>query len=269
VFLFAAIPYVLNIVNFLGYPRELDGAAEARRRPNALGVLGDSLRTVVAMWRSRSLRGLTVESMGWEGVSHAVKDYLQPALTVVAIRWLSAAETPATASEVAATETDPANVMLISLVYTALFLLSGLASRNAHRLVARAGDENRAARRMWWYNLAAWLWLGVSDLLGFPAVVALAFVFLAVLENVWRPILVSRYDQHADPEFGATVLSIESQAQKLATLVVAPLAGLAVDAVARSGGTGQFWPVAAIGLAASALVLAVVPGAPRDLAAKE
>ncbi len=265
IFLFATIPYLLNIVNFLGYPRELDGDhldEEARHRISVRQVFRETIQTLRTTWRSRPLRRLTAESMAWEGVLNAIKDYLQPVLTVVVIGFVAAgaAPTAARADEVAGSGRDPANVITIAAVYTVLFLLSGWASRFAHRLVARSAGEDRAAARLWWYNLAAYGLLGVFDLLVLPGVVAIAFVALIVLQNLWRPILVSRYDQHCDAARGATVLSIESQAQKLATLVVAPLTGLAVDAVVARGWPGQFWPIALIGVAASAAVIVSRPG---------
>jgi hypothetical protein len=92
------------------------------------------------------------------------------------------------------------------------------------------------------------------------AVLIPAFVLLHALQAVWRPLIISRFDHHAEEQQGATVLSIESQAQGLATLVLAPLLGLAIDAVRAHGLGGPFWPVGVVGLAAAA---AFVFGRPR------
>ena len=43
---------------------------------------------------------------------------------------------------------------------------------------------------------------------------------------------------------GATVLSIESQARAISTMVVAPVFGMAVDFVRANGPGAEFWPVA-------------------------
>ena len=79
-----------------------------------------------------------------------------------------------------------------------------------------------------------------------PALIA-AFVALYVLQNLWRPMLVSRIDRLSKPEQGATVLSMESQGRRLATVIIAPLLGLAVDAAAAKGELARFWPVGAVG----------------------
>lgn len=259
VFLFATIPYALNIVNFLGYPGKLDGLSnspENQKRLSLRQVLtatGSALREV---WRSRPLMQLTRESMAWEGVLEAIRDYLQPAMVAIAIAaTLSSPEFSGDARSVAESGKSTWNVIAIGAVYTMLFLLSGWASRYAHRFVNRCGGEVSASIRLWWINAFVYLCLFVFDLMGFRVVVVVSFVILIVLQNIWRPILVSRYDDHAEPGKGATILSIESQAQRLATLIVAPLAGLAIDLVSQSGGPGQFWPIGIIGGGAALSIL--------------
>jgi hypothetical protein len=84
-----------------------------------------------------------------------------------------------------------------------------------------------------------------------------AFVALALVHNVFRPVLVARFDEHAPAELGATVLSVESQATSLGTILLAPLLGLAIDLVSRDAADVQLWPASAVGLVL-ALVLAAV-----------
>ncbi len=265
IFLFATIPYVLNIVNFLGYPRELDGVPETPESKKSLSVRQIMVATGAALkgvWRSRPLMQLTRESMAWEGVLEAIKDYLQPALVAVALAaTLGNPDFVRDAKSVAESGKNIWSVIAIGTTYTILFLLSGWASRYAHRFVRRCGNESKASIRLWWINAFVYLCLFVFDLAGFRVVVVISFVALIVLQNIWRPILVSRYDDHADPGKGATVLSIESQAQRLATLMVAPLAGLAIDLASCAGGESHFWPIGVIG-AGSALIILLLSRCP-------
>ncbi len=68
-----------------------------------------------------------------------------------------------------------------------------------------------------------------------------------VLHNLWRPILIARFDDHGEQVQAAALLSIESQAQRLATMVLAPVLGLAVDVAAGQGEGGTFWPIGVVG----------------------
>lgn len=290
VFLAATLPYFLNIVNFLGYPADVDGARENHQadeqREASPGIFsgrlsitsryvrrlfGSTLQTIRHAWRHRQLRGLVVQSMAWEGVFAAIKDYLQPALLALVLLTLGTslqvpvdananADVPITAqshlSLDAASGASASVVLTISLTYTALFLLSGWASRSAHTWVSRAGSYARASQWLWWGSIGLYALLGLSDLLGWALLVVCAFVALTILENVWRPILISRFDDHAAAHLGATILSIESQSQRLATLIVAPLVGWSIDAIARNGWPGQLWPIGLIGVLAG---LAAIP----------
>jgi MFS family permease len=79
-FLLATAPYLAGIVNFLGYPADLDGTGRARKA-KVKAVLRSGVRRC---WGNRRLRRLLAESMGFEGLFHAIKDYLQPVLAMVA-----------------------------------------------------------------------------------------------------------------------------------------------------------------------------------------
>ena len=74
----------------------------------------------------------------------------------------------------------------------------GLASRNAHRLVDKLGDESDAALRLWQINLALFILLLLFDLLSLGILLVVIFVILNVLQNIWRPILISRFDEFTD-----------------------------------------------------------------------
>lgn len=265
VFLLSTFPYLLNIINFLGYPAAVDRPATSR------GIAATADTTANSPWRrlvlatagvgqalqQRSLRGLMLESMAWEGVFGAIKDYLQPALLAwVLVSWLQNEPSATESLSTDATQHAPPSVVIaITLTYTALFLLSGWASRSAHRVVTRAGGHQAATRALWWVSLALYGWLGTSDLLGWSANVVLAFAAINILQNVWRPILISRFDDHSTAEVGATILSLESQSQRIATLVLAPLVGIAIDAVSLNQGPGHFWPIALVGVLAGTIML--------------
>jgi len=242
VFFFSIVPYVLNIVNFLGYPHEVDVGRERKR---SVGEIVRHLKaSLVLCMKRRGLRRLILESMGFEGFFKATKDYLQPILKAAAVPLVAALFAGMRMTE------QQKSVLLIGPVFFVLFVLSAVASRRAHRLVALHGGEDRAAHKLWgWIALiflgllpAFWLRLHVAMILG--------FVLLYVMQNIWRPVLVSRFDAHGEEAKGATLLSVESQAKSVSTMVIAPVLGAVIDLVkARGIGGSEFWPVGVLGLA--------------------
>ena len=136
-------------------------------------------------------------------------------------------------------------------MYFALHLMSSAASRNAHRVAAATGSEDGAARLMWGMAVVLFAVIVGAGLLDVLSVLVLAFVALSVLQDLWRPVLIARFDEHSNEAQGATVLSIESQARRFATMILAPLMGLAVDAAQSGGAGGAFWPLGVVGLLAA------------------
>ncbi|MCA9193553.1 MAG: MFS transporter [Planctomycetales bacterium] len=255
VFWWACIPYLANIVNVLTYPKVLDrhNALEA----NISTPMSNELSTpwwrelagsLQRMWQNKKLRRLVVESMTWEGLFSAIKDYIQPAIVLAFVLWFVP---NSTSDAIVNSHQDLRIVWAIATVYTILSLLSGLSSRTAHRLVRRIGNEERTATWLWTGYVIVLAGLGGCDLGSFYLGVVLAFVLLNMLQNIWRPILVARIDSLCDAQWGATVLSIESQSHRLLTLILAPAIGAAIDWSYEPNHIGTLWPMAAIGIVCS------------------
>jgi hypothetical protein len=141
-------------------------------------------------------------------------------------------------------------------VYIVLHLLSGVASRRSHRVSDAAGTDDRAARWLWGVSALVFAGLTASGFTGVLVGATTAFVLLHVLHNVWRPVLISRFDQRGGAAQGASLLSIEGQARRVATMILAPLLGFAVDSAAEAGSASPWWPVGLVGLVCSVLFLA-------------
>ena len=242
IFYLSIIPFFFNMFNVGFYPKELDGDG----RPENAGIaeiVSHLKESFTLAFNNAELRGLIIESMSFEGFFKATKDYLQPILKMAAI--------PLAAilfADLALSDTQK-SVILIGPVYFLLFLGSAVANRKAHQFVDWAGSDEQAARNMWiglfllylclipalYYNI---YWAAISGL-----------VFIHLLQNIWRPLFFSRVDSHGDENKGATLLSIQSQAQSIATMVYAPMLGYVIDSVRTLGepNTGEFWPIAVFG----------------------
>ena len=240
VFFFAIIPYIINIINVLGYPKEVDGNIKAE---TTIGEVVQHLKeALVISVKQASLRRLIFESMGFEGFFKASKDYLQPILKAAAL--------PLTAALFANIQLtgEQKSVFLIGPVFFILFILSALASRNAYRLVHNPGQEDKTARLLWGVSVVIFLALLPAMYYGVHWVMITGFIMVYVMQNLWRPILISRFDAHSDEAKGATVLSIESQAKSVSTMIIAPMLGLAIDMARYRGiGASEFWPLGVLG----------------------
>jgi len=245
IFYFSIVPYLIGIINFLGYPKDLD-CGDGKKLP-LLAVFSHLKSAFLGATRQRELRRLLFESMGYEGVFRAAKDYLQPVLQASALGLGAALTLSSSMGQ------QQQVALLVGPVYFVLFLLSAWASRQAHGLTQRAGGEEEAARWIWHLSLLGYGFLLLFAILNLKGAMIAAFVFLFILQNAWRPILISRFDNHCQEEQGATVLSIESQGKTFSTMLLAPLMGFLVDL------TQNFWPVAAMGALASLIFVLKAP----------
>ncbi len=240
IFVFSIVPYTLNIINFLTYPAVLDGPRA--ERANLAGVGRLLYRAFGNSIRQRPLRRLFVESMCFEGAFKVCKDYLQPVIRSAALALpllVHLADFKRTA-------------VLVGAVYFVLYLASSTASRHADALARRAGSEETSARWLWWIDLVIFAAMAVAMALGRMELAIAAFIALAILQNFWRPILISRFADRAEASQTATVLSMESQAKAIFAAVLAPLLGLAVD---RMPSEFRFLPVGVVGVFAAMVVL--------------
>jgi MFS family permease len=248
VFYFAIIPYVLSLINFAGYPAELDGEhVKAQTVRESVDRMRASFGKAIKVPR---LRRLILESMGWDGFFAAIKDYVQPVLEALAVAGLAtlvvdhAIEDSVGKSWLNDTRRT---AIVIGPVYAFVSLMSAWASRQAHRVVSRFGDEQTASHWLWLSNAVLFVVIGVAGWFDRMWLLVAAFICLYILKNLWRPILISRFDTVSEPHEGATVLSIESQAQRAATFLMAPTIGWSIDAVQQSGLGGEFWPIGLVG----------------------
>ena len=141
------------------------------------------------------------------------------------------------------------SVVLIGPVFFMLFIMSAFASRNAYRLVSESGQEDKTARLFWGLSVLIFLFLLPALYFEIHWIMITGFMVLYAVQNLWRPVLISRFDAHSDEAKGATVLSIESQAKSLSTMIIAPVLGLSIDLVRNRGiGATEFWPIGIFGV---------------------
>ena len=186
--------------------------------------------------------------MGYEGLYKTSKDYLQPILQSAALAL----------PLFLYFDGHQRTALLVGTVYFLLHILSSIASRNAGKFVARFGGEINASHSLWIFDLLAFIMLAIGILFGYLPVVILAFILLAILQNFWRPILISRCASLSSESQTATILSIESQTKSLFVAVMAPVIGWAIDVVTAVKANWQFLPIAVLGIVVSFLVLVFV-----------
>lgn len=244
IFWISAIPAALNVVNFLGYPATFDHSGDTK--PNRKEALQRLWNAALQCFTSKNLRRPIVESMAYEGMYGASKDYLQPLIQSAALAL----------PLLAAWDETQRTAVLIATVYATLYMLGSFASRFSGPISAALGNETRAARLLWLIYGASFGLLLLGTITIWTSLAIFSFVVLGVMQNLWRPILVSRVADQAEESAMATVLSVESQAKSLGTSLIAPIVGVAIDVTPKQY---QFAPIAVLGIVVATLALITSP----------
>jgi len=244
IFIFSLVPYVLNSLNMLSYPAELDGGSNKKEGASVCGAFKGTCATLsraLREFKNPAVCGFCLEAFFFEGPFRVVKDYLQPLLQLVALRY--------TSEQFDATR---ATGSLAGAVYLVLFLLASAASVNAHVVVKLCGTEQRTAVLIWLVCIVTYLVLMASYVTGSTVIATTCFIVLYCIQSVWRPLLMSRLSNNSDDTLAATVLSVEAQSVSFGKALCAPLIGYMVDKTTETWGvegTVVFWAVPAVGIA--------------------
>ena len=248
IFWLCIIPYSIGIINFLGYPKELDGEIRKKVFLRTLFYdlfyhLWNTLKDVVKI---SMLRRLFLESMSFEGLFRTVRDYVQPLANqmVLGLSFFLLFE-----------DKDLQIIFVVYSIYFVMNLFASYASRQAFKLSEKMGGEEHGCRLIWWSTFFLYCTLLPFLYFEFYICTFIVFISLHFLQNIWRPMLLSRFDMHSRPETGATILSLESQAKSLFMIIAAPMLGFSIDFINKGSFRDNFWPIAAMGLIVTFLII--------------
>jgi len=162
------------------------------------------------------VRGLLLESSSFQGGFKSIQDYIQPIIlaitgTIIVFSMYS--------------QEDNLKIYL-GLIYAVIYLISSLASRNAHKLVERS-NERKILNYTW--LVSACIMLILSFFLNTLIIVFGIFVLFHIILNLRRPMMVDLIGDATDSTRRASVLSIESQLTSILIAIFAPILGLIAD----------------------------------------
>lgn len=220
-FLAATIPYTLDLLNMLSYPKALDGDLQQIPLKNILTQTQKTLGDFGGIFANRlALRAISNSSLG-SALFKSTKDYLQPILETFVLSlpiFLIAGEKERSA-------------LVIGIVYFVIYLASSYASRSAAIFSKKFRSLGRAV------NLSFLLGAGFLFIAGFTAqyhwVLFTVSIFLVfyVLQNLRKPMTVSLISDQIESRVMASGLSVEAQFTTLLSALFAPLLGLLADQV--------------------------------------
>lgn len=217
VFLAAAFPCVLNMMNLASYPSVLNGTdvEKGHARPG----IRDTIRYFASVFRKSDARLSIMNSAAFDGFFKVLKEYLQPVLKALAIGL----------PVLTAMSTDRRIAIVVGLVYFVLFLAASTASRYSGRFSRRIKGVIPSINITWIIGFSMLIIAGIFQELSVYIVTIGAYLVLFMLQNLRRPLCVTYISDKVPHRIMASGLSVESLIKMLVMMVLAPVCGYIAD----------------------------------------
>ncbi|WP_129409554.1 MFS transporter [Marinitoga lauensis] len=219
IFLASIIPYILDLILMLTYPKELDGELKKLN----MKTLKKSFITVLGefklAFKNLSLFRSIMLTTSYSGYHSAVKDFLQPVLNSFAL----------SLPVFVYLENEKRSAIVIGIVYSIIYFLTSFFSRNSGRFSEKF--KNHFTPLIITMNLGFLFGIisGFSYNHNWLTVSILFYMGIYLIENLRRPIGVAYISENINSNILASVLSVESQLKTILAAVIAPTIGYFAD----------------------------------------
>ena len=221
VFLYSTIPYFIDLLLMLSYPKELEGPT----KKIAFSEVSSSIKKVfVSFFKAlkdpvfiRTLANISVP----KGFHKAVKDYLQPVIILFTISFPFFTDL----------DEDKRISVMIGFFYTVIYLLNSFASKKAGSISERFRHLCMPLNISLFLAFVTGIIIGITYNFDLPVIAIAGFLVIYLLENFRRPVGVSYISEIIDDSIMATVLSTDSQVSAITASVIALVIGFLSDRI--------------------------------------
>ena len=214
IFLFSVVPYVLDLLLIMSYPKFLD-IADKKHNTSLKGMVKELLYSFCV---NKKLRYLLIEEGMSEATFSYIKDLIQPILEIIII-----------GSGVAIISTLSADdnlKVILGLVYAMLNLFGSYFSKKAYLI---KGQKSSIAC-LYFIHIAIAISCGLLAVFSKQYFfVCVIYIFIYILHSVRKPLFVDEVDNHIDKSNRATIISASAQLKSVCLMIFAPLLGFIAD----------------------------------------
>ena len=225
-FIASTIPYVLDLLNLITYPKELDGELQQARQDAVGAQIKATLKAFGGVFRDWKAMRAILNSSSFSALFKTTKDYLQPILASLALALPFFVSLEATQRE----------AVIIGVVYFGVYLSTSYASRTAGRFSDRFASIAQAVNLTFLLGAGFLLLAGVTTWQNVALISVIVFLGFYLLYNLRKPINVGLISDQVAYRVMASGLSVESQFTTLLVAVLSPLMGALADSLGVGAG---------------------------------
>ena len=224
-FLITLIPYLIDLILIGTYP--------ADHKKNRLGtdfsivpLFKQTISDFMRFFKSAQRLRLLFSAAAYTAFFKTSKDYLQPLLLALTI------QLPFLLDQ----SRETRSALIFGGVFFILYLLTSFASQNAWKAERLFSHPSTAVNLFYLVGVGGVSLAGILLHFNQSGIAALGFVFLYLVQNLRRPLMVSIMSGQINSDILASGLSAESQLVTVLVAIFAPLFGLFIDVLGLGGG---------------------------------
>ena len=219
IFLYSTLPYILDLLLMLTYPRELDGTRTDVKGKEILRNFAHVTKEFISSLGNRDMLKGIANLSAYSGFYGAMKDYLQPVVQAFAL----------SLPVFVYLEDLQRSALVIGLVYFVIYLLTSFAARRSGNIAERFTSIGIPLNISLLGGFTMGLLCGVFFGLDLTPVSIMFYIAIYVIQNMRRPMGISYVSETMHSDILASALSTESQFTTLITAVTAIALGFLAD----------------------------------------
>ncbi|MBL1281239.1 MAG: MFS transporter [Fluviicola sp.] len=240
IFLYSIIPYLLNLLLILSYPKELNHSFK-QINPKSKRGIGLTIKSFLKIIKQPSVITIINTSAIHSAYLRAIKDYIQPLMVNIAL----------IIPIMLNIEAEKKNGIIIGVIYFFIYLITSRASKFSSKIAikTKANISNITLLLGFIFGIIC----GVFFILDLWIISMIAFIGIYIVENIRKPILIGLIADNVPSEILTSVISAQSLLRTILTVILALTFGIIAD----NFGIGVSFMVISIFLTLSTILIKV------------
>lgn len=219
IFLASIIPYILDLILMLTYPKELDGELKEFNIENFKKSFSNVLKEFAISFKRINLLKSIFLTATYSGYYSAIKDFLQPVLKNFAL---------ALPIFIYLDNTKRSSIV-IGITYFLIYLATSFFSRKSGYFSERFNNLFSPLIITMNLGFIFGIFSGILYEYNLYLFSIILYIGIYLIENLRRPIGVAYISDNINSNILASVLSVESQLKTILGAILVPLMGLIAD----------------------------------------
>jgi len=216
IFLYSIIPYMINLLLIISYPRELNRSFKQINTKSNPGI-GLTIKSFFRIIKKPNVLKIINTSAVHTAYLRAVKDYIQPLMVNVAL----------IIPIMLNVEAEKKNGIIIGVIYFFIYLATSRASQLSSRIAAK--NKQNISYITLLFGFIFGIICGVFYIYDLWIISMIAFVGIYIVENIRKPILTGFIADNVPNEILTSVISAQSLLRTIITAIIAFVFGIIAD----------------------------------------